>query len=145
MSDQANSKPTRWFWIIGVAALIWNLLGVMAYILQVTMTDEALAQLPDDQRMLYESVPAWAIAAFATAVFAGAFGCLALLLRRTWAIPLFALSLVGVLLQMFHAFFLSEAAQDYGASDVMMPVLVILIAVWLLWYSRAVNARGWLH
>jgi uncharacterized protein with PQ loop repeat len=145
MTDQPISKPTRWFWILGIAALIWNLFGVMAYIMQVTLSDEALAQLPADQRMLYETIPAWATAAFATAVFAGVLGCIALLLRKTWATPLFVLSLVGVLVQMFHAFFLTDSMAVNGPGSAAMPLLVIIIAAGLVWYSRLASARGWLN
>jgi hypothetical protein len=144
MSEHASNKPTRWFWILAIAAMVWNLLGVMAYLMQVSMTDEALALLPDDQRLLYETVPAWAIAAFAIAVFAGALGCIALLLRKSWATPLFVLSLAGVLVQMFHSFFLSDALQVYGASGMVMPILVLVIAVWLVGFSRSAAAKGWL-
>lgn len=144
MSEHASNKPTRWFWILAIAAMVWNLLGVMAYLMQVSMTDEALALLPDDKRLLYETVPAWAIAAFAIAVFAGALGCIALLLRKSWATPLFVLSLAGVLVQMFHSFFLSDALQVYGASGMVMPILVLVIAVWLVGFSRSAAAKGWL-
>jgi len=144
MSEHASNKPTRWFWILAIAAMVWNLLGVMAYLMRVSMTDEALALLPDDQRLLYETVPAWAIAAFAIAVFAGALGCIALLLRKSWATPLFVLSLAGVLVQMFHSFFLSDALQVYGASGMVMPILVLVIAVWLVGFSRSAAAKGWL-
>ncbi len=145
MTDQPISKPTRWFWILGIAALIWNLFGVMAYIMQVTLSDEALAQLPDDQRMLYETIPAWATAAFATAVFAGVLGCIALLLRKTWATPLFVLSLAGVLVQMFHAFFMTDSMAVNGPGSAAMPLLVIIVATGLVWYSRLATTRGWLN
>ncbi|MDH4013213.1 MAG: hypothetical protein OEU33_04170, partial [Chromatiales bacterium] len=60
MTERMSNQPTRWFWILAIAALVWNLLGVMAYVMQVSMTEEALALLPEDQRVLYETVPAWA-------------------------------------------------------------------------------------
>lgn len=144
MTERMSNKPTRWFWILAIAALVWNLLGVMAYVMQVSMTEEALALLPEDQRVLYETVPAWATAAFAIAVFAGAVGCIALLLRKSWATPLFVLSLAGVLVQMFHSFFLSDALEVYGASGMVMPILVLVIAVWLVGFSRSAAAKGWL-
>jgi hypothetical protein len=144
MTERMRNKPTRWFWILAIAALVWNLLGVMAYVMQVSMTEEALALLPEDQRVLYETIPAWATAAFAIAVFAGAVGCIALLLRKSWATPLLVLSLAGVLVQMFHSFFLSDALEVYGSSGMVMPILVLVIAVWLVGFSRSAAAKGWL-
>ncbi|PLX55151.1 MAG: hypothetical protein C0629_13985 [Chromatiales bacterium] len=144
MTERMSNQPTRWFWILAIAALVWNLLGVMAYVMQVSMTEEALALLPEDQRVLYETVPAWATAAFAIAVFAGALGCIALLLRKSWATPVFVLSLAGVLVQMFHSLFLSDALEVYGASGMVMPILILVIAVWLVGFSRSAAAKGWL-
>ena len=46
MSDIENSSPIpTWFWVASILALVWNLMGVMAYIAQVTLTPEALAAI----------------------------------------------------------------------------------------------------
>ena len=83
-----TNKPTAAFWIIAVLALIWNIMGVMAYLAQAFMTDDMKALLPEAEREMYENKPAWATAAFAFAVFAGLIGALALLLRKKWATSL---------------------------------------------------------
>ena len=75
-------KPTGLFWIISSMALVWNLMGVFNYLTQAFMTNEVLATLPKDQQLLYEDVPAWVTAAFATAVFSGTVGALLLLLKK---------------------------------------------------------------
>ncbi len=145
MTDSIN-KPNTPFWIIGIVALIWNLMGVFAYISQVTMTEEALVALPEMERAMYENVPAWATAAFAIAVFAGALGCILLLLRKKLAITVFAISLVAILVQMIYNFFihLGKATEVYGPESMIMPVMVIIIGFFLVWYSRRCNAKGWL-
>ena len=105
MTDSTN-KPTPTFWIIGIAALIWNIMGVSAYLGQAYMTDEILNALPEADQLYYTNIPAWVTAAFAIAVFAGTIGCLVLLLRKSWAIILFILSLVAVLIQFIFNFFI---------------------------------------
>ena len=93
MNDEASSSvPKVFYWISG-AALVWNLIGIAAYVGQVTMSAETLAALPDDQRALYENVPTWVTSAFAIAVNAGAIGCLLLLLRKSLALPLLIVSM----------------------------------------------------
>jgi len=96
MSEDTIKAPT-WFNVVAAVMLVWNLLGVMAYIAQVTMTPETLAALPEAERQLYASTPVWATAAYAIAVNGGALGCLLLLLKknlaattpaRTWSAPL---------------------------------------------------------
>ena len=67
-------------------------MGVMAYISQVSMTPEAIQALPQEQRALYESVPSWATAAFAIAVWGGTLACILLLLRTKLATIVFILS-----------------------------------------------------
>jgi hypothetical protein len=56
----------------------------------------------------------------------------------------FILSLIGVLLQMFHVFALSPALEVLGASSMVMPLLVIAGAVLLIWYARRARARDWI-
>ncbi len=76
MTKNVTTKPPAWFWIVSVVALLWNLMGAMAYLAQAFITDEGKAMLPSDQQELLESTPAWATAAFAIAVWAGVLGCI---------------------------------------------------------------------
>ncbi|GAB4188417.1 MAG: hypothetical protein Tsb002_14690 [Wenzhouxiangellaceae bacterium] len=140
-----NNKPPTWFWVVGSLALLWNLMGVFAYVAQVTMSAEDLAAMPEAQRVLYETVPAWATAAFALAVFGGALGCLLLLLRRSWAFAALVISLVAVLVQMYHAFFMSKSFEVFGPGSMIMPLMVIIIAILLVWLARKATRAGWLR
>ena len=78
-----KKKPSTKFYIIAVLALIWNLMGVGAYLVQAFMTDEMIATLPEEQQaeFLVEH-PAWYTALFALAVFGGALACILLLARK---------------------------------------------------------------
>lgn len=144
MTSSATPVP-RSFWIIGGIALVWNLLGVMAYLVQAYMPEEALAALPPAERALYENVPSWAVGAFAVAVFGGTLGCALLLLRKRLATPVLILSLLGVLVQMFHVFFLANTIEVKGATSVIMPLMVIGIGVGLIVYARNATQIGWLR
>ncbi|WP_299109490.1 hypothetical protein [uncultured Tenacibaculum sp.] len=143
MSSESN-KPTTLFWVIGIFALIWNAMGVMAYIGQAYMTDEMLAALPEAERALYENVPAWVTAAFAIAVFGGALGCILLLLRKKTAKLLFLISLIAIIVQMTYNLFMSKASEVYGPGGMIMPIMVIIIGVFLLLYSKKSIEKGWL-
>ncbi len=132
------------FWIVSSLFLVWNLMGVMAFVMQVTMSEEALAALPEAQRDLYLGTPGWANAAFAVAVFGGTLGCIFLLMRKAWAVPMLILSLAGIAVQMFHALVLSPALEVLGAGGLVMPVLVSAGAIFLIWYSRMARIRDWI-
>ena len=73
--EQASGSPPRSFYIIGIAALIWNLIGVMTYIMQVTLSDAAMAALPEEQQAFIQNSPVWVTATYAIATNAGALGC----------------------------------------------------------------------
>ena len=129
--------------VVAVVLFIWNVLGVMAYIMQVTMSPEVMAALPDAQRELYENTPAWATAAFAVAVNFGALGCILLLLKRNLAGLFLQLSLAGVVVQMFHSFFMSKSFEVYGPGGLVMPVMVIVIAIYLVTLAAKAKAHRW--
>ena len=61
-------KPPAWFTVVAVIALIWNLLGVFAYLGEAFATPEMLEAMPAEQRDVLENRPAWATVAFALAV-----------------------------------------------------------------------------
>ncbi len=144
MASENVATPPRGFWIVSGLFLLWNLLGVMAYLLQVTMSEEAMAALPEAQRNLHLGTPAWAIGAYAVAVFAGTLGCVFLLLRKSWAVPVLILSLAGVIVQMVHAFFLTPALEVLGAGSLVMPFLITAGAIFLIWYALKARGKGWI-
>lgn len=144
MSDRIYVKPTPAFWIISSLALLWNLLGVAAYLLQVTASPEALNTLTEAERSLRSSMPALVTGANAVAVFSGALGGLALLLRKSWAIPLFALSLLAVVVQIGATFLLTDAFAVRGGQAAVLPVAIVLIGIYLIAFSRAARRQGYL-
>ena len=132
-------KPALW------AALIWNLLGVFAFIMHLMMTPEMISKLPLDQQAAYSNVPLWSTIAFAVAVFGGTLGCILLLAKNAFATPTFALSLVAIFIQQFYNFIVINSIKMLGISAVFMPVLVIVIAFLLLYLSIKSKQQGWLN
>jgi hypothetical protein len=139
-----NNKPTTLFWVVAIVALIWNCMGVMAYLGNVMMSPEALQALPEDQRALMESTPAWATAAFAIAVWGGTLGSILLLLRKKLSATVFMISFAGIVVQMIHAFLMANSIEVYGPGGLIMPVMVLMFGAFLIWYSRSGVAKGWL-
>lgn len=141
MNSPTNTKPPAWFLAVAGLALAWNLIGVAAYLGQVTMD---LSDLPDAQRVFYESIPPWATAAFAIAVFAGAVGSLALLLRKRWAIPVLMVSCMGIAVQMTHSFFLSNGLDVFGTSALILPSTTLAIGLALIGFAIWSRNRAWI-
>jgi len=139
-----TDKPKIGFWFIAILAFLWNIMGVIAYLLQAFMTDEVRAMLPEAEREMYENRPAWATAAFAFAVFGGFLGSLTLLFRKKAANLLFLISLIGILIQMIYNFVLSNSMEVYGPGGLIMPAMVIVIGVFLYLYSKKALTNHWL-
>lgn len=138
MTDSTN-KPPIWFWIIGVVALLWNGLGVMAYLTRAFATDEMIAALPEEQQVEFlTEYPAWYTAAFAIAVFAGALGCLVLLLRKKMAYMLLVISAIGAIVQHVYLF------MNVEMSSIVMPIMVIAVCLFLIWFSKNAISKGWI-
>lgn len=142
MNDLIRDEPTRSYWIVSIVALLWNLLGVMAFVMQMTLTAADYASMAAAERALYTDLPAWVNGAYAVAVFGGVLGCIALLLRKSWAVPVFAISLIAILAQMGYSFFLTNVFEVMGATAIIMPLFVIAIGVFLLMFAKNANKRG---
>jgi len=141
MSDLLDDKPSTSFWIVGAFAQVWNLLGLVFYYSHVTMTPAALEGFTDAQQAFFSSTPVWAASAYGVAVTAGVLASLFLLLRKTWAVPLFVLSLIGIIVQDLHAFVFSNGLEVWGTEGIIPPAIIIAIAVALVMFSRNAQHR----
>lgn len=142
MNDSSTSGPTRSFWVVSAIALVWNLLGVTAYLMHVTLAPEDLAAMSEEQRALYTGAPAWVTGAYAIAVFAGTLGAVGLLLRKAWAVPVFVVSLIAIVLQMGYSLLMTNVIEVMGGTAVIMPLAVIAIGIFLVLFSRKAKAGG---
>ena len=143
--SNSNNKPNFWFWLIGIIALIWNAMGVDAYVQQAYNTERHQAMYPDPKQLeIVNNLPAWLTAVFAIAVFSGVLGCVLLILRKKLANTLFSLSLLAVLIQTGYNLFMNEVKEFYGAFEYSMLISIPLVALFLVSYAKKSTAKGWL-
>jgi hypothetical protein len=141
MSDDLTPNPPTSYYVIGAIFLVWNLIGLMFYYQQMTLTPEALASMGAEMHAFMEATPVWANSGYAIAVNVGVIASIALLLRKSWAFPLYGLSIAGVLIQDLDAFILRDVVAVWGSSSYYLPSIVIIIGVVELWYSCSVANR----
>ncbi len=140
MDDRSDHRAHWSFWLISAIALVWNLAGIVNFFAQ--MDPEILARYRDSERAIVASRPAWATVAFAIAVFGGALGCLLLLARKSAATYLFVASFIGVIVTMIHTL---GTDIEFGAAEIGGIILSpIVVAGFLIWYSRHAEATGWI-
>jgi hypothetical protein len=145
MSDEFDNNPTTTYWILAGTLLAWNLIGLYFYYQQSILTPEIMASagLTPQQIAHITNTPAWAHSGYAIAVNAGVLGALMLLLRKAWAVPLFVLSLVGALVQDLDAMVLRDGIEAWGTSALALPIIVVVICVFEIWYSNRAKAKRW--
>ena len=131
----SSTKPTTVFWIISIIALLWNIMGVIAYLGQAYMTDEAKALLPEGDQAYYANVPAWVTAAFAIAVFTGFLGSVALILKKKWAKPMFLISFITVIVQIVYNLIIQDFVALSGGR-VILPLVTLAVAAFLVWFTK---------
>lgn len=138
-------KPPTWYWLVAALALIWMLFGVMAWTADFMMTQETVAQMSEAQRQLYDTRPQWIFVVYGIAIFSGLAGAIALLVRKSWAVAAFAVSLVAVIVQFGYTFGVMKAVQLLGAAVALpFPVVIFAIGAALLWLARYAKRVGWL-
>jgi len=143
--NNASTITPRWFVILAVIIAIWNLMGVIAFMMQITMTVEQVLALPEKKQMLYQDIPIWVNIAFGLAVTGGSLGCVALVLKKAIALPILIISLLGVLVQMYHSFIIAGAFDVYGPGGTIMPIMVFIIALYAVWLANNAKAKGWIR
>ena len=65
-------------------------------------------------------------------------------MRKAWAVPVFVVSLIGILLQMIYTLVISDVLEVQGAASAIFPILVIIIGAALIWYANGAKQKGWI-
>lgn len=144
MNDVIKTSIPKWFWVISILALLWYLMDMSAYVMRTFMLQDMLMNMPEEQQRLYITMPSWVNAVFAAEVFGGLFGSICLLLKRRFALTLYLISIVGVLLQTSYIYFLSDAIQVIGQAVIIMPLIAILIGIGMILFSKSAIVKGWI-
>ena len=79
------------------------------------------------------------------AVFGGALGCLLLLLRKSAAYYLFIASLLGGIVMLVPNLGLTDSTPDVSSFGVLAGIVAsMILGVFLIWYSKQAESKGWL-
>jgi hypothetical protein len=140
--SKANVKAPVHLWIIGILALLWDAMGAFDYVATQLRLDFYMASFTPEQLDYFYGFPTWVVAAWAIAVWSSLLGALALLLRKAWAVALFGLAILGLLVTSVHSFVLSNGAEIMGDFAVKLTVVIWVVAVFLFLYARVMENKG---
>ncbi|NNE05011.1 MAG: hypothetical protein HKO64_02910 [Xanthomonadales bacterium] len=141
MNESASKTPIH-FWIVAIISLLWNSAGAFDYIATQTKMESYMSQFSPQQLDYFYAFPVWMVAAWAIAIWASLLGSVALLLRKAWAVWLFAVALAGVAVSTVYNFVLSNGAEIMGQGAVLFTVLIWAVALFLYFYARAMSGKG---
>lgn len=140
--QQTTTRIPRHFWIVGVLSLLWNAVGAFDYAATQLRIESYMSAFTPEQLEYFYGLPAWVVAAWAIAVWSSLLGSLGLLLRKTWAVWLFGVAIVGMVLTALHNFVLSDGLAVMGSGAAAFTAVIWLIAFFLFFYARAMSKRG---
>ncbi|MFK8012185.1 MAG: hypothetical protein AB8B80_09110 [Marinicellaceae bacterium] len=141
--NQLKNIPI-WFYIAAILAILWNALGVLAYLNMAFMSTEDFMQLPETQRTMELAMPQWAKAAFAIAVFAGFIGSVLLALKKSIAFFALILSFVAVLVQQYNFIYLMSGFDFIDAATKGMTISISVVAALLVWLAYFAQSKNWI-
>jgi hypothetical protein len=146
MTDESSTatnvaSPAAWFWILAIAALLFEAVG--AYLFAASLTLDP-ATLPLDQRSIFEATPKWMTFAWGVAIATGLTGAIALVARRRLAQSLLLISWLAVAVQFAGLFLVKQLRELTPEDHLMVPIVILLLSYGVWQLSLLARKRGWL-
>jgi len=146
MSDTATrSVKAPWhLWVVGIVAVLWNSMGVLDFSMTQWNSEAWLKSFTPEQVAYIRQFPLWAVICWGAGVYGGFIGSILLLARKTWAVPVFLVSLFGAIMTSVYSHLVTNSSQAMGtgAGAAVFSAVIVAIAALLLWYSFAMCRRG---
>lgn len=131
-----RAKTPLHLWVVGVLALLWNLVGAFDYLATQLELESYMSQFTQEQLDYFYGFPKWAVSAWALAVWGSVVGTIFLLLRRRWAVWAFGVSLLGLVVTTIYNFVLTNGAEIMGGGGTVFTMVIWVVAIFLYLYSR---------
>lgn len=145
MANMYSAKTPWWFWVISVVLFLWNLPSLLDFYYSVTIDEAYINQMgPDYAPAVLEflkTLPLWVKVIWGIAVFCALSGAVLLLLRKSWAVPVFTLGLIAMVMNFFYQLFIADLP-PLPQSAMIFTGLILIIAVFEVWFARRMRARG---
>ena len=140
MTESASSTPKH-LWVVGILSTLWNAGGAYGYLATKLELESYVSNFSEAQLEYFLGLPAWFSVFWALGVWGALLGSVALLLRKRWAVGLFAVSLVGLIVTSVYSVFLSNGMDIMGTGGAIFSALIFVSLVLLLVYSRRMSDR----
>lgn len=144
-SDNIATRPATpwWFWLVTILFIGWNVIGVSNYLGSVNATMESLTvkEYTAEQAEFMLAMPAYYTAVFALAVWGGLLASLLLLFRSRFAVLVYILGLIMVVLS-FILDMVGGSFSILGAPYLIIMVIVVILSFIEVWFAQRMKRRG---
>lgn len=139
-----TARPEAWFWILAVFLLGWNIAGLFLTIYESFFFDEAMLEnMTAAQLDIYQNQPSWVLVNTYLAVITGLIGSIGMLMKRRFAVIMFAISLICIIINTVYAYLVIDGLKVLTTFDIVMSILVVIIGL-IAWYANnTAKKRGW--
>ena len=145
MDQDTKSPVPRWYLAIAIVALLWNLMGCAVLVMELFYKEEMMVDFTEAQKEWSRSFGGWIYVLWGIAVFSGIGGSIGLLMRKQCTRCLLDISLAAVLIQMSYTMIIAGGLQVMGPQGAIVPLMIIGVAAFLVWFVRYAGRREWLR
>lgn len=142
MSEAQARKTPLHLWIVGILALLWSLMGAVDYLMTQTNNETYMGQFTPEQLEFFNSFPSWLVAFWALAVWGGVLGAVLLLLRKRHALPVYVIAFLCMVVTMIRDYGFAGAADIVGGAGIVFAVIVFVVMLGLILYTRHMIRKG---
>jgi hypothetical protein len=137
---QAASTPWH-FWVVAVVSLLWNGFGGYDYTMSHLQGETYYRQMGMSEAVIayMDTYPSWMHGVWAIGVWGSVLGAVLLILRSKWAFHAFAVSILGAIGNLAYTAMTPAAA---GVMGIEMPIVIIAICAFFIWYAWTMTKRG---
>lgn len=138
-----KTKPGALFWILAILFVIWGLIGCGIYLTEMMLSDEAYSEAFGPELAAVRDVyPTWGLSAYAIAVWSGLLAAILFLLRKRLSVTIFTVSLMAAIIGFIPTFTNSVLRDAAGAGFWVMPLIVVVIGIIEIIFSRKQAGAG---
>ena len=151
MQQAVSARTPAHLWIVGILSLLWNCFGAYDYLMTRTKGAAYIESMmhtdQGDAIMAYiNGFPVWVSAGWGLGVWCGLLGSILLLMRSRHAVLVFGVSMIGAIVglgwQLMNPSGIAEMSETVNQ---VMPYVIIVLAVALFLYARAMEKKGLLR
>jgi len=132
------------FWVIAGLSLLWNAFGGYDYVMTRLKNEAYLSHIGNPQDLIawVDGMPLVAQIGWPIGVWFSVLGSVLLLMRSRHAVTAFAVSLVGAVISMGMSYDSPMPASLDTPMNNAITLIILVIIVFLWWFSRRSRASG---